>query len=100
MTSVRRYRVKLAAIHMKGGMCQECKKTFQPNQYEFHHRDGEEKDFTLSSVANMNWEFVKNELKKCDLLCVYCHRLKHPGLFADKVFMEFVNNYRGELLAW
>lgn len=47
---------------------------------EFHHRDPNEKEFSLSKSAFKsikNLERAKKELDKCDLLCSNCHREEH-----------------------
>jgi len=50
---------------------------FPDSVYEFHHRDPNEKDFTIGNCLNKRWETIKSELDKCDLVCANCHRLGH-----------------------
>jgi formate-dependent nitrite reductase cytochrome c552 subunit len=47
---------------------------------EFHHRDPTQKDFSLGHAKMTNFEKVKSELDKCDLLCANCHREEHARL--------------------
>lgn len=72
-------KLKSKCVEYKGGKCQLCgyKKCFAA--LEFHHRNFEEKDFSISSkYKNKNINLViKKELDKCDVLCVNCHRETH-----------------------
>ena len=79
----RRKRVRQKAIDYKGGMCQLCGYARCKEALEFHHRDGESKDFGVSSKGyTRSWERVKQELGKCILVCANCHRELHAGLAA------------------
>lgn len=45
---------------------------------EFHHLDGHKKDFSVSlSYLNLGLARVKQEIKKCVILCANCHRITH-----------------------
>lgn len=68
---------KLLAIELLGGKCLDCSGVFHPAVYEFHHRNPEEKDRDPSKMLQLSWEKISNELEKCDLLCVNCHRIRH-----------------------
>ena len=39
---------------------------------EFHHKDPNEKDFTISGKS-WSFERLKNEVDKCILVCSNCH---------------------------
>lgn len=42
---------------------------------EFHHRNPEEKSYNIADLrAQGKLELLKEEIKKCDVLCVACHR--------------------------
>lgn len=41
---------------------------------EFDHRDPFEKLFNISRMKNGSLEALKEELKKCDVVCANCHR--------------------------
>ena len=43
---------------------------------EFHHKNPEEKDFTISSFKG-SWEDIQRELDKCVMVCANCHREIH-----------------------
>lgn len=75
--------IKSRAIEYKGSKCHDCLLLFPAPVYEFHHRDPAHKDFTISDKKSMvQWEAIKIELDKCDMLCANCHRLRHYG---DKI---------------
>jgi hypothetical protein len=68
---------KLKAVDYKGGRCEDCKQSFHPAVYDFHHINPEEKDVALGTLMNWNWGRQQEELDKCVLLCANCHRLRH-----------------------
>jgi len=72
-----RRRIKEKAVSYKGGQCQKCGYDKCVAALSFHHRDPKEKEFRLSSGRTKNWEKVKKELDKCDLLCANCHMEVH-----------------------
>ena len=96
--NIRRFRVKEFAIKYLGGKCVKCEWEGDLSGYDFHHRDPKEKDFNSSALnmANMSWDKVKNELDKCDLLCVLCHRLEHSN-YSNEKLREVSKNYQGKL---
>lgn len=70
---------KLAALAILGGKCQECGFS-HPAALQFHHRDPEQKEFSLSTKTfampkKFPWERVLIEIQKCDLLCANCHSI-------------------------
>jgi hypothetical protein len=57
--------------------CQKCKQIFTPDVMQFDHRDPSTKLYPVSSVhTTHSLEKAIQEINKCDLLCVYCHRRK------------------------
>ena len=79
-----RNRTKQKLIEYKGGKCQMCgydKPIWYA--YDFHHRDPEQKDFTVSGKS-WSLDRLKKELDKCDLLCRNCHAEVHWDLVKDK----------------
>lgn len=70
----RQKQLKYLSIEYKGGKCQVCGYNKCRRALEFHHRDPKNKLFTISSNKVLNWEKIKKELDKCDLLCANCHR--------------------------
>ncbi len=70
-------------IEYLGGKCEKCGLVDDHVVYDFHHTDPNEKEFTIgekvASLAARNWDKVREELDKCQLLCVLCHRKHHAG---------------------
>lgn len=58
--------------------CDKCDETHLAC-LEFHHRNPEEKDLSISqAVSNLrSVEKIKEEISKCDVLCANCHRKVH-----------------------
>jgi hypothetical protein len=71
---------KSAAIAYKGGKCQCCGYDKLQDALEFHHKNPDEKDFSISTHRGANIEKIKPEIDKCVLLCANCHRETHAGL--------------------
>lgn len=73
----RRQKLKRIAIEYKGGKCEKCgyDKDF-PWVYDFHHVNGENKDFLISSYSG-GLVGMLIELDKCVMLCANCHRELH-----------------------
>jgi len=46
--------------------------------YDFHHISKEDKKFELTHNIH-SWKKIKEEAKKCVMLCSNCHRLHHAG---------------------
>jgi len=71
--------LKRKAVNYKGEKCYDCGELFPDYIYDFHHRDPSAKDFKVSNhlTRNMDWQKVKDELDKCDMLCSNCHRHRH-----------------------
>lgn len=65
------------AIELLGGCCFKCKQTFDSCVYDFHHKNPEEKEFTIGENMLVSEERFYLEVSKCVLLCANCHRLEH-----------------------
>jgi predicted HNH restriction endonuclease len=79
----RRKAVRQKAIAYKGSKCELCGYSKCAVALEFHHLDGEEKGFGISSKGYTgSWEVVRRELEKCILVCANCHRELHAGIAA------------------
>ena len=69
-------------IKLKIGKCQECEKEVTKDTlccFDFDHLDQKTKSINIASVRRTNSidrEFVKAEIKKCQLLCCNCHKKK------------------------
>lgn len=66
-------------ISMMGDKCLMCGKSYPARVYDFHHRDPIQKKFPVKGKARSNGltDEVITEARKCDLLCVNCHRSVH-----------------------
>jgi len=77
----RRRKIRLKAIAFLGGKCAKCGYSKCPEVLEFHYKDPSKKDFNVSRKGHCrSWERVKEEIKKCVLLCANCHREVHVEL--------------------
>lgn len=56
--------------------CIKCGET-RPYVLDFHHRDKDEKDFTIGKIKKGSLKILKNEIDKCVVLCSNCHREFH-----------------------
>lgn len=78
-------------IHYGYGKCLKCGDT-NLNTLTWHHRDKTTKEFNISkkackwwALSNMPykqwqtnvWNKIRNEVRKCDLLCKWCHIQLH-----------------------
>jgi hypothetical protein len=43
---------------------------------EFHHRDPATKAFNVSERKGYAWKRTKDEVRKCDVICSNCHKIK------------------------
>lgn len=71
-----RQRAKIKLVEYKGGKCERCGYNKCIDALDFHHRDPNEKDFT---IGGKSWSFerLKKEADKCILVCANCHREIH-----------------------
>ena len=71
-----RIKVKNKLVEYKGGKCEKCGYNKCIDALEFHHKDPNQKDF---SIGGKSWSFekLKNEVDKCILVCANCHREIH-----------------------
>jgi len=70
---------KKKALALLGFKCSHCEQIYPACCMDFHHKNKETKSFTLSasSIWAYKWEKIEEEVKKCEILCVMCHRIKH-----------------------
>jgi transposase-like protein len=70
----RRRRVKRLLIEEAGGKCLLCGYDRYPGALHFHHPDPQEKAFSVSNNgATVSLERLREEARKCLLLCGNCH---------------------------
>jgi hypothetical protein len=74
-----RRRAKQRLIDYKGGKCEICGYNKQCSScYDFHHKDPKTKEFSISGKGiTRNFDLMKKEVDKCQLLCKNCHAEVH-----------------------
>lgn len=77
---------RIEIIKHLGGKCKKCGATDNLN---IDHIKSKEKTFPIARNYNRRWEVLLEELKKCQLLCVPCHKIK------TKLNKEMPGNPRG-----
>lgn len=67
------------AVNELGGKCQECGYNKCLAALEFDHVNPSDKSFSISEAIQrkkFDKELIREELRKCQLLCANCHREK------------------------
>lgn len=64
--------------------CQICGEN-EPVALDFHHLDPLEKDTEVVRLVSYGRERLKQEIRKCAILCSNCHRKHHAGLLGFKL---------------
>ena len=78
--AARRRKVKRILVREAGGACRLCGFDGHPAALEFHHLDPDEKRFSLSvHGVTRSIEKLREEARKCVLLCSNCHSLVEVG---------------------
>lgn len=77
-----RHNLKRRLLYSMGNKCCLCGYKKCTSALEFHHKNPEEKDFTLSANANIAFIKAIEEVKKCILVCANCHREIHENLIS------------------
>jgi hypothetical protein len=81
---VYRYRSPKAAallswmLELKSAPCADCGNTFPTCCMDFDHMDGHTKAYNVGSMFAHQYsrELIESELKKCQLVCSNCHRIR------------------------
>lgn len=77
-----RKRKKLDLVEYKGGKCEICGYSKSINALQFHHKNKEEKDFSISGKS-LSFDKLKKEVDKCILVCANCHIEIHEKLYNE-----------------
>ena len=71
---------KTKLIAMLGGGCAVCGYSKYSGALHFHHREPNEKKFTLSlRDMTKGWGRLLEEVRKCQLVCANCHAELHAS---------------------
>jgi len=63
--------------YKRSRQCEHCGFNEVPDILHFHHTFPEYKKFALSRYKHRSLKSIKEEIKKCILLCPNCHALEH-----------------------
>lgn len=63
---------------LKDAPCTDCDERFPACAMDFDHRDPEKKAANISTLVLQNTpkELIEAEIRKCDLVCSNCHRIR------------------------
>lgn len=75
----RRARVRTMLIAEAGGACVICGFDAHPSALQFHHVDPGQKSFTIRNGDTRSLERMREEARKCVLLCANCHAQVEAG---------------------
>ncbi|MEK7551144.1 MAG: hypothetical protein AAB532_00915 [Patescibacteria group bacterium] len=85
---------------IKNRPCMDCGKRFPPWVMDFDHRNSQEKIASISRLTfwkMANFEKVKKEIEKCDLVCANCHRQRTYNRWQEKIQAEVANVVKAPL---
>jgi len=74
---LKRLNFKKKALDYKNFCCQFCGYDKDITALEFHHLDSSQKEILPSKLYYRSWDYAKQELDKCIVLCSNCHREEH-----------------------
>ncbi len=78
---------------IKNRPCLDCGKIYPPWVMDFDHRDGDQKLHSISWMAlrnTSNFEKIKLEIAKCDLVCANCHRQRTHNRVSNATVAKLV----------
>ena len=81
LANTRRYQRRIDIVTYLGNKCSVCGYNKCIHALEAHHKNPNEKDFTISGAHCRSWLRIKKELDKCILLCSNCHREEHAKTY-------------------
>lgn len=74
---------------LKSAPCTDCKQSFPPYVMDYDHLTDDKVQMISKMVGlAVSEETILNEIKKCELVCANCHRIRtykraHPQMFSD-----------------
>lgn len=84
-----RKRRKEDIVYVMGGCCQICGYNRAITALDLHHLNPEDKEFSIGTILNKDWELINAEIQKCILVCANCHREIHEGLISDVLVSSY-----------
>lgn len=92
-TFKKRLNFKKKALNYKGNSCKSCGYNKDITALEFHHKNPTEKEILPAKLYYKPWNYAKQELDKCIVLCCNCHREEHYRIHQkNKLEKEFSVN--------
>jgi len=85
-TKIRKIKYKNIIDRYKSryGCCDCSVKHLPPYVYDLHHLEPDTKEGAVSRlIRTSSWERIKNEIKKCIILCSNCHRIRHSDKYTS-----------------
>lgn len=79
-----RYNRRLVEVYKRRCGCILCNETTTAC-LDFHHIDPSTKDIEVSILVGMSLTRLKDEIRKCVILCANCHRKVHANLISLRV---------------
>lgn len=76
---LKKYNKRLVSRYKSFCKCLLCKES-EPVVLDLHHLDASEKEDNPSSLISYSTEKLKEEIRKCVVVCSNCHRKIHAGL--------------------
>ena len=71
-----RYHQKKEYINSQKICCQKCGDS-RVYVLDYHHKDKNQKDFTIGKIKKGSLQLIQKEIDKCIVLCANCHREFH-----------------------
>ena len=90
-----KFRKRLFFWDLKNKKCADCKIKYHPVSMDFDHRPGTKKLTRYSGFVAMGRKRILKEIKKCDLVCANCHRIRSYLRACDNRYvLTLFNQYR------
>jgi hypothetical protein len=79
-------------VDQHGGACLDCGGVFHPAVFDFHHRDPEQKKFSIAKalgyINKYSADEFDREVAKCDMLCKICHCMVHILIINERIGIQ------------
>ena len=92
-----RKRRKEDIVYVMGECCKLCGYNKAITALELHHLNPKEKDFSIGTILNKDWELMNQEIQKCILVCANCHREIHEGIITKSLLSSYDENRAKEV---